>query len=399
VRIAYLFDRPLPAIETDSEQAINTLAALARRGHHVQLILPERRPPTSVGELKSYYQVKGDFEIISVPNPLRAWSTGRKWWHAWHATGLSLLREVDLIYTRNFPTLFLAARAQRPFVYETYRNWMDQFPVLRPAFRRVMSHPLFLGAMFHSHLAYRRYQALGIPSERLEVVHNGYSPERFETRIDKQEARRRLSLPLERPLVTYTGHINATKGLDVVLEAARRLPEVDFALVGASGRGLISTWARQLANVHVIPWQPFDKVVDYLFASDILIQPPSKVPLRWVGNTILPMKLFLYLAAARPIVAPDAPDVRELLTDDVNAVLLPVGEVGILAKAVRDLLSDPVRAERLAQAGWQIAQGLTWDARAEKIEAFLQRRLALFSPSNATATRSVSAASTPSAHD
>jgi glycosyltransferase involved in cell wall biosynthesis len=381
VRIAYLFDRPLPATETDSEQAVNTLAALARRGHHVQLIVPGGQSRATAAALRGYYQVAGDFEVISQPNPLRVWSTGRKWWHAWCTTQLPLLREVDLVYTRNFPTLFLAARAGRPFAYETYRNWMDQFSVLRPAFRRVMAHPLFLGAVFHSRFAYSRYQALGVSTDRLEVVHNGYCPERFGERLDQREARQRLSLSLERPIVTYTGHINATKGLDVVLEAARRLPEVDFALVGASGRGLIDTWARQLANVRVVPWQPFDKVVEYLFASDILIQPPSQVPLRWVGNTILPMKLFLYLAAARPIVAPDTPDVRELLTNDVNAVLLPVGEVTALATAVRGLLSDPARAQRLAQAAWQSAQGLTWDARAAKIEGFLERRLGALSSS------------------
>ena len=42
MRISYLFDRPLPANETDSEQVVHTVAALARAGAQVRLLLPMR---------------------------------------------------------------------------------------------------------------------------------------------------------------------------------------------------------------------------------------------------------------------------------------------------------------------------------------------------------------------
>jgi glycosyltransferase involved in cell wall biosynthesis len=375
VRIAYSFDRPLPATETDSEQAVKTIAALARRGHQLHLIIPAAPMPADLRDLTRYYQVQGVFEVVSLPNPLRGWPTGRKWWHAWRIGLLPAIRDADVLYTRNFPTLLLAARAQKPFVYETYRNWMDQFPVLRSPFRRVMTHPLFLGAVLHSDFARGRYRALGVEAERLEVVHNGYDPDQFKRRLERREARASLGLDLDRPLVTYTGHVNVTKGLDVVVAMARRLPEVDFCLVGASGSGFIETWANQLPNIRVVPWQPFDKVIEYLFASDILIQPPSSIPLKWVGNTVLPMKLFLYLAAGRPILAPDLPDLREILVDRVNALLVAPGDVVSAVAAVKELLSDSELAGRLARAALHSAAGLTWDARAEKIERFILRRM------------------------
>ena len=135
MRIAYLFDRILPATQTDSEQALNTVAALSRRGLEVTLVLPKARSGAEpeAAALREYYQVHGDFEVVSVPVPLGGWSTARKWAHALSATRSLVTHRADVIYTRNFPTLFAVASTDRPFAYETYRPWMDQYPPLKPA--------------------------------------------------------------------------------------------------------------------------------------------------------------------------------------------------------------------------------------------------------------------------
>jgi glycosyltransferase involved in cell wall biosynthesis len=109
-------------------------------------------------------------------------------------------------------------------------------------------------------------------------------------------------------------------------------------------------------------------------AADILLQPPSRIPLRLVGNTVLPMKLFLYLAAGRPIVAPDLPDMREVLVHDQNALLVPTGDDDAAVHAIARVLAEPGLADRLAAAAKKTAAGLTWDARAARILSFLETR-------------------------
>jgi glycosyltransferase involved in cell wall biosynthesis len=69
------------------------------------------------------------------------------------------------------------------------------------------------------------------------------------------------------------------------------------------------------------------------------------------------------------------PDVRELLHDGRNAVLVPPGDAIGGAAAIRRMLLQPEWAARLAEAARATAEGLTWDARAQKIEEFLMRRL------------------------
>lgn len=375
MRIVYLFDRGLPATETDSEQMVQTVAALARRGVDVTMLLPETAQAASADEIRSYYRVRGDFRVEYVRNRLAAWSTGRKWVHA--LSSLSRARELrpDVLYTRNFPTLFAALGRRESIAYETYRPWGDQFPILRPAFRAAMNAPGFIGGVLHSEVARGRYEQLGAPPDRLRVIHNGYDPGLFEPRMTKTEARTALGLSQDETLVTYTGHVNVTKGLELVLAMAKRCPEATFLLVGSEGDGPIQQLARRIPNVRVIPWQPFDQTVRYLIASDVLLQPPSALPLRLVGNTVLPMKLFLYLAARRPILAPATEDVREVLTDGVNAVLVPPGDVPAAIAALRALLASPTRATAIADAAAMSAVHLTWDARAEKLEAFLTERL------------------------
>jgi glycosyltransferase involved in cell wall biosynthesis len=88
------------------------------------------------------------------------------------------------------------------------------------------------------------------------------------------------------------------------------------------------------------------------------------------------MKLFGYLAAGRPILAPVSPDTAELLEQEENALLVEPDRPEIAAAALDRLLGDAALAERLGANAHRLAQGLSWDSRADRIVAFLQARLA-----------------------
>jgi glycosyltransferase involved in cell wall biosynthesis len=84
-------------------------------------------------------------------------------------------------------------------------------------------------------------------------------------------------------------------------------------------------------------------------------------------------KLYEYLAARRPVVASDLPSVREDVVDGESALLVEPGSPQALTQAVTRLLESPELAQRMAEAGYALAERFTWRARAARlIEVFRQ---------------------------
>lgn len=378
MRITYVYDRLFPTTQTDAEQAMSTAAALRRRGAEVTLILPSARGDARLDaqQLRATYDVPQDVRIELRPRPLVSNLPARKLGHALLSSSDPVLAQADVVYTRNALTFLSCASRGLPVAYDTHRAWPDRIAALRPLFRAAMRRSNFMGAFLHSELARQSYLRLGVAPDDLVVARNGFDPRRFAGSPSRGQARERLGLDSQRPLVCYTGHLTLFKGVEAVYALARACPEVDFLLVGSLGHGWSERLLRRLSNVRVLPWQPFARIVDYLRAADVLLIPPSRIPLELAGHTVLPMKVYGYLAAGRPILAPATPDLQEVLVDGVDARLVRPGAFAEAAAALRALIHDPAAARRLGEQALETARSLTWDARARTIHAELARRLA-----------------------
>jgi glycosyltransferase involved in cell wall biosynthesis len=302
-------------------------------------MVPQARAGSSLthDELCHYYQVEGPFRVLEVPALSGRFRPLQKAAHS--AQAARVPGAFDVWYTRNLSSVAAGLAAGHRVVYEHFRPWPDQYPPLEPLLRGMMRHPKFLGAILHSAYARDSFRRIGVPEQKLTVVCNGFDPAKMEPRLDKAEARSAVGLPLDAKVVVYAGHVNARKGLDVLLDIAAECPHVLFVLVGSHGEGPIEKAARALANVRVVEWQRFDRTIVYLYAADVLVIPPSLSPLTQHGTTVLPMKLFTYLATGRVILGPRAADTATLL-DDSNAVLVAPGDARLAAKALLALLAD-----------------------------------------------------------
>ncbi len=379
MRLLLTYENLVPNDQADAEQFVNTAAALAMAGHDVDLVVPHMpgAPPIDPAEVLAYFQVDAPIRIRSIP-------TGHRLLYLQHVRHVQAVAKdpatagYDLVYTRNLGMLSACLLGGHRAAYEHFRPWGDQFPPMQPWLRSVLRHPRCLGAFFHSDFARRTYRRLGVPEHKLAVLHNGYEPKRVEPRLTRAEARAVLELPTDGELVVYTGRMNHKKGLDVVLAMAEHLrPRTDlrFVLVGSTGDGPLERAAARLPNVIVRPWQSFAGVIRYLYAADVLLVPPSLDPLLSHGNTVLPIKLFSYLAVRRPIFGARTPDSVELLHHGANAWLTdPVraSEADRPAADLVALLDDPALRAKLADGAATTAKGLTWEARGQRLGAALE---------------------------
>lgn len=369
MKILFTFENPLPSAEADAEVFVTTARYLAPLAPGSLLCVPMR----GLGDAAASRDLAG------MPTS-RAYAPIRPAALRHFCCGLTLpfsaeFRKADLVYTRNLWVAWMSLLFGQRVVFDHYRPWPDQIPPLQLWLHALFCHPRLLVNICHSDYTRSKYQNIGVPADKLRCIHNGYEPQRLEERLSADAAKRKIGLSPEQKTVVYTGRVNHKKGLDLVIQAARSLPDIQFILVGSYGDGPVEALARNVPNVVIVPFQPPEKLALYIFAADLLLIPPSWEPLAKYGSTVLPLKLFLYMASGRPILAGETPDVQEVLRHDDNAFLCRPDSVEALIGGIRTVLGEASLAARLAATALTDSRSLTWSARARKIHDLVASRL------------------------
>jgi glycosyltransferase involved in cell wall biosynthesis len=369
MKILFAFENALPSTEADAEVFLTTARSLLPFATQTWLHIPT---PDAAS-------IAAARRLGGMP-VLHAWAPRRPAAARHLFCGLTLVcrrafRQADLVYTRNLWVAWMALLFGQRVAFDHYRPWPDQIPPLQRWLYHLFSHPRLLVNICHSDYTRQAYRRLGLEQAKLYRVLNGFEPQRLQASVAPAIAKRDLGLDPTRKTVVYIGRVNHKKGLAVVVRAAKELPDLQFLLVGSYGKGPIETMAQDVPNIRIVPFQPPEALAQYVFAADVLLIPPSLEPLTQFGSTVLPLKLFFYLASGRPILAGDTPDVREVLRHGQNAWLCPPDRVEALVSGLGRLTEDADFARRLAATAQADSAGLTWAARAERIAAILAERL------------------------
>ncbi|MEF8982858.1 glycosyltransferase family 4 protein [Thiohalorhabdus sp.] len=218
----------------------------------------------------------------------------------------------------------------------------------------------------------------GTPRERLVIMPNGVDREAFHPDVDGSGVRRDLGWQ-DGLLVGFVGWVRPWHGVDGLVEAARRLrdaiPELRLLIVGD---GPAVPALRQQAEeaglserVHITGAVARSEVPAHLAAMDVAVQPD-------VTEYASPIKLFEYLAMARPVVAPRKPNITEVVSDGEQALLFRPGSTDELTKTLQRLHADPDLRSRLGRAGARLIEerGYYWEANAQKVTELVNPKTA-----------------------
>jgi glycosyltransferase involved in cell wall biosynthesis len=183
----------------------------------------------------------------------------------------------------------------------------------------------------------------------------------------------------KRPLIGYAGHLYPGKGMEMIAELARLRPDWDFLVLG--GRpGDVAQWqsstGRQ-SNIEFTGMVPHAEVRARLAGADVVLAPYAETVnvsdgrldvAKWMS----PLKLFEYMAMAKPMVASDLPVIREVLHDGVNARLATAGDARDWERVIGELLKDlPAASEMGHRARDDLERNYTWRRRAQIIAGAL----------------------------
>jgi glycosyltransferase involved in cell wall biosynthesis len=216
-----------------------------------------------------------------------------------------------------------------------------------------------------------KIRAAGVPDARITVVPNGIHPEDFPAvALRPAEA--------EGPLVLgFVGFVRDWHGLDHVVRAmaayrGRRPLALQVVGDGPARPGL-ETLAAELGiadRVRFTGLAAREVVPGMIGGFDIALQPASVA-------YASPLKVFEYMAAGRAIVAPDQPNLREVLRHGETALLFDPGSPEAMWQAVLQLAEDAALRQRLGEAARaEIARrDLTWEGNARKMLALAAEEL------------------------
>jgi glycosyltransferase involved in cell wall biosynthesis len=210
-------------------------------------------------------------------------------------------------------------------------------------------------------------RAAGADPMRITVVPNGIDFAKFRNAVPRESAR--AALGLESFLVLgFTGFVREWHGLESVLDVLKSDPRLYLLVVGdGPARASIEARAKALGvetRVRITGVVERGEINRYVSAFDVALQPD-------VVEYASPLKLFEYLALARPVVAPDRPNIREILEHERNALLFRPRDFADMARAITHLCADADLRARLGEAGRQtiLDRDLTWEGNARKVAA------------------------------
>jgi len=169
-------------------------------------------------------------------------------------------------------------------------------------------------------------------------------------------------------LVAFAGRCEAAKGIFDLLEAANLLrgtiPQVRLECAGDGDLAKVARYALALnlgMRVSLPGWMDRAGTRDLMRRASVFVLPSYAEG--------LPMSLLEAMAAGFPLVATSAGGVPDIITDEVDGLIVPPGNPEALAAAIGRILRDPAFARSLGNAAREtIANRYSADRSIERLE-------------------------------
>ncbi len=178
----------------------------------------------------------------------------------------------------------------------------------------------------------------GVSAEKIVVVYNWVDAERVKP-VAKIENPlfEEFGLSLEKFTVVYAGNLGNAQNISILLDGAKQLPEIQFAIFGTGGlEGDIRKRIAEedLKNVHMNPLQPYERVSQVYSLGDACVV--SCKP--GFGGSAMPSKTWAIMSCGRPVIASfDEGELKEILENNNCGVFSHAGNLEEFISAIRSL--------------------------------------------------------------
>ncbi len=182
-----------------------------------------------------------------------------------------------------------------------------------------------------------------IPPSKIRVIYNGVDPKRFQSNLTPKEARARLGIPPESPVVSIVAALRPDKAHHIFLQAARTvvdaIPEAHFLVIGDGPRmPSLKNLANDLNLEKQFHFLGFQRQLGDIFAA-VDINCLSSYP----QQETLSVAAIEAMSAGIPIVCTDVGFMNEIVIPNETGFLVPVDDPASLAEKIVQVLKNPAQ--------------------------------------------------------
>jgi len=221
-----------------------------------------------------------------------------------------------------------------------------------------------------------KLRAAGVRDQNIQVMHNGINYHDY-AKVDNSKVRQRFNLK-GRVVLGFTGFLREWHRLDHVISVIANFPAKSSPHLLVVGEGPAVETCRKLASnlgvadrVHFTGFVSREEIPEYLAAMDIALQPA-------VTEYASPLKIFEYMQSSLAIIAPDQPNIREILSHREDALLFDPQDFAAAEDEILQLVADEALRKRLGRAAKEKIEekDYTWRGNAERITEIAEGILA-----------------------
>jgi len=254
-----------------------------------------------------------------------------------------------------FPSLPKVVTIHDPVLHRGERNpvvALIQQKAIRQATRVIILSRVFVDVM--------RQQ--GVPCEHIDVIPCGEFS--YYSRMSSSQK------DPHPPTLLFFGHISEYKGLEILLKAfpivKKQIPQARLFVVGSGNLDSYRSQLESLEDVFVINhWVRDEEIATYFRQADVLVAPYTDAS----QSAVIPVAYAFKI----PVVATQVGGIPEQVEDGKTGLLVPPGDVGKLAEACIQLLTNVNKAAKLGQLGYKKAmQEWNWEYIADRVLVSLE---------------------------
>ncbi len=377
MNIYYVLNNRFPTIKAYGLQVAKTCEGIVQAGHQVTLVVPRRNRHKEIEGIDplDLYSVNNRFKIVYLPSLDMAWLgienkasfIFQQFLFAVVAVGY-LMGQKGIIYSRDQFLIYIMSWFRKDLFWEIHRLPEN---IRSRMYKRIFN--MTSGIVAISNGLKNGLMKVGISANKILVAHDGIDLSEFTITKTTEECRKITSLPLDKKIIMYVGHLFEWKGVEVLLQSTKNLdPDHLVVIVGGAPEDIKRIQKVDFIKEGVVfcGFQDHRKIPFFLGSADMLVIPNIKDGGISEYYTS-PLKLFEYMASKKPIISSDLPSLREVLDESVAYFFEP-NNPSQLASQIKFVANNQEDSQKIAEKAYERVQDYSWSKRGIQITRFIE---------------------------